>query len=83
VGAEAIGLADDIGSLETGKLADLLVLDRDPLANIRNSNTISMVMINGRLHDASTLDEVWPRQRKLPAQPWSYTLPRAAAGIMP
>jgi len=83
VGAEAIGLADDIGSLEAGKLADLLVLDRDPLANIRNSNTISMVMINGRLHDANTLDEVWPRQRKLPAQPWSYTTPRAAAGIMP
>lgn len=83
VGAEAIGLADDIGSLEAGKLADLLVLDRDPLANIRNSNTISMVMINGRLHDANTLDEVWPRQRKLPAQPWSYATPKASAGIMP
>ena len=81
VGAEAIGLAQDVGSLEAGKMADLLVLDKDPLQNIRNSNTISMVMVNGRLFDANTLDEVYPRQRKLPAQPWSYTVPSASAGI--
>ena len=83
VGAEAIGMSTDLGSLEVGKMADLLVLDRDPLVEIRNSNTLSMVMMNGRLYDANTLDEVYPRQRKLPVQPWSYTLPKAAAGIMP
>jgi hypothetical protein len=62
-------------------MADLLVLDRDPLANIRNSNSVSMVMINGRLFDANTLDEVYPRQRKLAAQQWTYVLPSSEAGI--
>jgi hypothetical protein len=81
VGAEAIGLGSEIGSLEAGKFADLLVLDRDPLVNIRNSNSVSMVMVNGRLFDGNTLDEVYPRKKPLVRQPWSYTVPTAAAGI--
>jgi len=81
VGAEAIGLGAELGSLEPGKLADLIVLDRDPLQNIRNSNTITQVMVNGRLYDANTLDEIHPRQRPLPPQPWKYTVPTAGAGI--
>jgi hypothetical protein len=51
--------------------------------NIRNSNTLRMVMVNGRLFDANTLDELHPRQKPLVKQPWSYTLPAAGAGIRP
>ena len=48
----------DIGSLEVGKLADLLVLSADPSENIRNSDKIDRVMLGGRLYDARTMNEV-------------------------
>nr|MDQ3420541.1 amidohydrolase family protein [Acidobacteriota bacterium] len=69
-GADAIGFAKDIGSLETGKLADLLVLDANPLDDIKNTAKIAEVMKNGRLYDAATLNETYPRQKALPAQWW-------------
>lgn len=64
LGAISLGLGEDIGSLEGGKLADLVILRQNPLDDLRNTNTLRYVMINGRLHEASTLDEVWPRQRQ-------------------
>jgi hypothetical protein len=81
VGAEAIGMGQDLGSLEPGKLADIIVLDKNPLVNIRNTNSVSMVMKNGRLYDANTLDEVWPRQKKLATQQWMTGAPSVSAGI--
>ena len=56
--ARYLGLDRDLWTIEKGKLADLLVLDRNPLENIRHSDSLSMVMLNGRLYDAKTLDEM-------------------------
>ncbi|CAA9520385.1 MAG: tolB protein precursor, periplasmic protein involved in the tonb-independent uptake of group A colicins [uncultured Sphingomonas sp.] len=67
--AEAIGRAGEFGSLEPGKFADLVILTRDPRADIRNSLAIAQVMQGGRLYDGETLDQLWPAQRRLP-EPW-------------
>lgn len=65
-GSEIIGRGAELGTLQPGKYADLLVLEKNPLEDIRNTLSIRQVMKNGRLYDADTLDEIWPRQRALP-----------------
>ena len=55
--AEVYGFTD-LGSIQRGKLADLVILDADPTQDIRNSEKIDRVMLNGRLYEAETLNEV-------------------------
>ena len=69
-GARYLGMDKDLGSLEAGKLADLVVLDRNPLENIRNSETVRSVMLNGRLYDAATLDQIAPQAARRPPFWW-------------
>ncbi len=68
-GAISIGLDRDVGSVETGKLADLIVLDANPLADISNVKRVRYVMKNGQLFESETLNEIWPQKRAL-GKPW-------------
>ena len=69
-GAYFIGLERETGSLAKGKLADLVVLNADPLRDIHNSADIAYVMKAGRLYDDETLNELWPNPRPYGPIPW-------------
>ncbi len=62
-GAHYVGLDADLGSLQPGKLADFIVLEKNPLDDIRNSESIRQTVLNGRLYDAKTMNEISPQER--------------------
>jgi imidazolonepropionase-like amidohydrolase len=81
--ARSLGLDNWIGSLQPGKLADLLVMDKNPLANISNTESIIYTMVNGRIYDAETMNEIgnydnkrgkfyWETSKNADSFPW-YT----------
>lgn len=71
-GAAYLGMDKEIGSLEPGKLADLVIMDANPLNDIRNSEKIKYVMINGRIFDSLSMNEFGARE-KLRGKFWFET----------
>ncbi|NME69771.1 amidohydrolase family protein [Flammeovirga aprica] len=94
-GAHYLGLDGDIGSLEEGKLADLIIMDKNPLEDIYNSEFIDKVMINGELYDAETMHNVngeerqkfyWEEESYNASFPWheasqGFTVPKCGCSL--
>jgi imidazolonepropionase-like amidohydrolase len=77
-GAISLGMDHQLGSIKAGKLADLIVLDANPLDNIRNSEKVKYTMLNGRLYDAATMNEIGNYNR--PRTQFYFEMPGSGNG---
>jgi imidazolonepropionase-like amidohydrolase len=68
--ARSLGFDKWIGSLQAGKLADIIILDKNPLENIRNTESIRYTMVNGRLFDAEQMNEIGNHNKPRPKFFW-------------
>jgi imidazolonepropionase-like amidohydrolase len=68
--AETMGVERDLGSLELGKRADFVVLDRDPLIDVRNTDAIRFVVKGGVVYDAASMGQLWPERKALNTSCW-------------
>ena len=62
-GAELLGMESELGTLEEGKLADLIVLEKSPLDDIMNTENVIYTMVNGRLYDTETMNELGDEEK--------------------
>jgi imidazolonepropionase-like amidohydrolase len=69
-GAVYLGMEEQIGSLAEGKLADLIILDKNPLEKLENSESVRYTMVNGRLYDTETMNEIGNREKARSRFPW-------------
>ncbi|MBC2846173.1 amidohydrolase family protein [Winogradskyella flava] len=80
-GCEALGLDKDLGTIEVGKIADILIMENNPLDNLRHTNTLTHVVKNGIVYDANTLDELAPEEKKADKFNWQTKRPEKLPGM--